>query len=92
MKLLYLNLRTLSHELTTKVAHPYRFSILVPTLRRWGEALVNYLASGDDIKIDTVTGRSGETHWVVFEPINRSRLVFFSREEVLHYLEDRYRL
>jgi hypothetical protein len=88
MKLHYLGLTTLSRELDTNVASVERFAVIGSTLKRWGESALNWLLSGSEIKIYTMTERSGETRWVVFDPISRSRTVWCSEKEVRKHLEN----
>jgi len=90
MKLLYLDSFTLSHKLHTKVAHSSRFSLIPLALHWLGKTLVNWLTSGDEIRICKVTSRANVANFVVYDPVTRSYVACNSEEDVRTFLEGRY--
>lgn len=89
MKLQYLDLHTLSHELNTKVACPSRLITLIPKLKRFGSALLHWLLAAEDVHIRQVT-RSGEIGWLVFDRATHTEITLNSEMQVREYLERRY--
>ncbi|HEY9764258.1 MAG TPA: hypothetical protein V6D07_17140 [Trichocoleus sp.] len=64
-------------------------SSLLTAVKRAGQAFVEFLTSGNDLRIWT-RQRNGHLIWHVYDPMTEQRQQFSSEEELRSWLENRY--
>lgn len=86
MKFQYLDRHTLSYELHTKMAHPYRVTVIANRLQRVTRRWVDWLTSTDDIHIRKAV-RLGEVAWIIFDRRTQTYTARTSEAEMRSHLD-----